>query len=90
MKNRENVHNSRFLTVQQVAKQLLEEAKSVRRWLKIGKGYKLTGGDWRIRADDVEEILMVRPRMLLMRSLVKYAIYSGPCQGRRVGEELGE
>ncbi len=63
MKNRENAHNSRFLTVQQVAEQLLVEAKSVRRWLKIGKlkGYKLPGGDWRIRADDVEEILKAAP-----------------------------
>jgi len=59
MRNRETVHNSRFLTVQQVAEQLLVEARSVRRWLKAGKlkGYQLPGGDWRVRPDDVEGML---------------------------------
>ena len=59
MKNGENVQISRLLTAQQVAEQLLVEPKSVRRWLKAGKlkGYRLPGGDWRVRQDDVDGML---------------------------------
>ena len=59
MKNRKTMVTSRFVTVQQAAKQLLVEDKSVRRWLKSGKlkGYKLPGGDWRIYVEDLESIL---------------------------------
>ena len=56
----ETTHNFCFLTVQQAAKQLLVESKSVRRWLKAGKlkGYRLPGGDWRIDHDDLESMLL--------------------------------
>ena len=59
MKIRENLATSRFVTVQHVAKQLLVEDKSVRRWLKAGKlrGYKLPGGDWRIDVEDLKSII---------------------------------
>jgi len=59
MKIREALQTSRLMTVQQAAKQLLVEDKSVRRWLKTGKlkGYKLPGGDWRIDIGDLESIL---------------------------------
>ena len=58
MKNTETVHNFRFLTVQQVAENLQVEAKSVRRWLTVGKliGYKLPGGDWRIKPEDARAV----------------------------------
>ena len=48
-----------LLTVEQVSVRLLIGTDAVRRWLRGGQltGYKLPGGDWRIRKEDVDAIL---------------------------------
>ena len=48
-----------FLTVQQVAQKLLVGPDAVRRWLREGqmRGYRLPGGDWRIRPEAVCAVL---------------------------------
>lgn len=48
-----------LLTVMQVAQWVNVEPAAVRHWLRTGnlKGLKLPGGDWRVRADDVEGML---------------------------------
>lgn len=52
-----------FLTVNQVAESLQVRPETVRLWLQETKlhGVKLPGGDWRIRPEDLEEMLK-RPR----------------------------
>ncbi len=49
-----------FLTVDQVCKSLLVGPDAIRRWLRDGqlKGYKLPGGDWRIKPEDVDTVLV--------------------------------
>ena len=48
-----------LLTVEQVSGRLLIGSDAVRRWLRDGRltGYKLPGGDWRIKVEDVDAIL---------------------------------
>lgn len=48
-----------FLTVREVAEQLKVWRETVRVWLQQGKlrGFKLPGGDWRIRPEDVDAML---------------------------------
>ena len=49
-----------FLTVDQVCRHLLVGPDAVRRWLRDGqlRGYKLPGGDWRIKPNDVDAMLV--------------------------------
>ena len=48
-----------LLTVGQVSDLLVIGPDAVRRWLRQGQllGYKLPGGDWRIRPEDVDAVL---------------------------------
>ena len=48
-----------FLTVDQVCQRLLIGPDAVRRWLRKGqmRGYRLPGGDWRIKPEDVDAVL---------------------------------
>jgi excisionase family DNA binding protein len=51
-----------FLTVPEIAKQLRVWPETVRHWLHRGEleGVKLPGGDWRIRAVDLDAMLQGR------------------------------
>ena len=50
----------RLLTVDQVGEVLINKPATIRGWLRTGKlkGIKLPGGDWRIREEDLEAILL--------------------------------
>ncbi len=52
--------HSRLLTVEGVSDRVLLGPPTIRGWLRTGKlkGIKLPGGDWRIREDDLEAILL--------------------------------
>ena len=60
---REQMVSERFLTAVEISDQLQVLPMTVRDWLRNGKlvGVKLPGGDWRIRPEDLEEMLK-RPR----------------------------
>ena len=49
-----------LLTVPEVAKILKLWPQTIRLWIKKGdlRGYKLPNGEWRIRAEDVDAILI--------------------------------
>ena len=48
-----------LLTVDQVSRRLAVGPDAVRRWLREGqmRGYRLPGGDWRIKTEDVDAVL---------------------------------
>ena len=48
-----------LLTVEQVSQKLSIGPHAVRRWLREGymRGYRLPGGDWRIRPEDAKAVL---------------------------------
>ena len=50
-----------FLTVREVADKVRVWPETVRYWLQSGKlkGLKLPGGDWRIKPNDLEDMLQI-------------------------------
>jgi len=57
---RNDLIHSKLLTVEGVSRRVLQKQPTIRGWLRTGKlkGIKLPGGDWRIREDDLEAILL--------------------------------
>ena len=55
----EAMEDLQLLTVDQVSRRLAVGPDAVRRWLRGGQmpGYRLPGGDWRIRPEDVDAVL---------------------------------
>lgn len=51
--------DSDFLTVVEVARRLSVRVETVRSWLGTGRlrGFKLPGGDWRVRPEDLAIML---------------------------------
>ena len=52
--------HSRLLTVEGVSECVMQKQPTIRGWLRTGKlkGIKQPGGDWRIREEDLEAILL--------------------------------